>query len=173
MAGKIAKMDLTTLSKQELASLAQSLSQGTYVVDGLWFQAVEQILGTEEAIKLDKQVWSVCAYQEAKRLKNVMSIPEGLAGLVKAFNFHVMFLATDYEVYQPSDEVAIFTVTNCKPQQARIRKGLGEFACKEAGIPCMNGFATGIDPGAKVKCLMCPPDPHPENAWCKWEFTIS
>jgi len=173
MAGKIGKMDLTTLSKQELASLAESLSQGTYVIDGLWFQAVEQRLDLKEAIKMDKQVWSVCAHQEAKRLKKVMSISDGLAGLVKAFNFHVMFLATEYEVYQPSDKVAIFTVTNCKPQRARVRKGRGEFPCKEVGISCMNGFAKSIDPRAKVRCLMCPPDPHPQNAWCKWEFTIS
>jgi len=172
MTGKIEKMDLTSLSKKELAALAESLSQGVFVLNGLWFKGVELKLGLEEAERQDEEVWRVGAHQEAKRLKKVLNIPDGLAGLVKAFNFHVMFLATDFEVYQPSDGVAVFTVTNCKPQQARIRNGLGEHPCKGIGIACMNGFATGIDPRAKVKCLLCPPDPHPDNVWCKWEFTI-
>lgn len=172
MADKIEKMELTCLSKQELASLAQSLSQGTYVLDGLWFLAVEEALGLEQAIKLDKQVWSVCAESEAKRLKKFMSIPNGLAGLAKAFNFHVMFLATEFEISQPSEEVVVFAVTSCKPQLARVRKGLGEFPCKEAGIPCMSSFAKVIAPSAEVRCVICPPDPHPGNIWCQWEFTL-
>ncbi len=27
-------------------------------------------------------------------------------------------------------------------------------------------------PRAAVKCLVCPPDPHPEEFWCKWELTM-
>jgi hypothetical protein len=32
--------------------------------------------------------------------------------------------------------------------------------------------ATVINPAAKVKCLVCPPDEHPEDVWCEWEFEI-
>jgi hypothetical protein len=172
MSNKIGKINLETLSKKELASLARSLSHGTYVVDGLWFQAVERLSGLEEATSLDERVWSIAAAQEGKRIKKFMSIPDGLAGLAKAFNFHVMFLSTEYEVTQPSDDVVVFTVTNCKPQTARIDKGLGENPCKRAGIPCMTAFAQAIDSRAVVKCIVCPPDPHPKDIWCQWEFTL-
>lgn len=170
---KIEKVDLTSLSKRELALLVQSLSQGTYVVDGLWFLAVEETMGLKKAIELDKQVWSVAAGSEGRRIKDLLNIPEGLIGLAKAFNFHVMFLDTEYEVTQPSEGTVVFTVTKCKPQLARIKKGLGEFPCKEVGIPCMTSFGKGIDSRAKVRCVTCPPDPHPENIWCAWEFSLS
>ena len=109
MSNKIGKINLETLSKKELASLARLLSHGTYVVDGLWFQAVERLLGLEKAIALDEQVWSIAGGQEGKRTKEFMNIPSGLAGLVKAFNFFGMFLSTEYEVTQPSDDIVVFS----------------------------------------------------------------
>lgn len=170
--GHVDKLDLMDLSKEELVALIKSFSQGTYVVDGLWFQAVEKLMGTQKAIEMDKEVWSLGGVIEAKRLKRLMDISPNLDGLVKAFNFHLMFQVTDYEVSRPSKDVVVFTVTHCRPQMARIQKGQGEFACKEVGIPCMQGFARGVHPDAQVKCLQCPPDPHTEKEWCKWEFRM-
>jgi len=28
-----------------------------------------------------------------------------------------------------------------------------------------------IDEKVEVRCLMAPPDPHPEDLWCEWEMT--
>lgn len=169
---KIGKFEWMSLSKQELCLLARSAYQSTYIVDGLWFQAVEKLLGTEKAIQLDKEVWSVGGASEAKRLIELTDIPNNLNGLAKALNLHSMYQFTEYEVSSPLENILIFTVTNCRPQNARLRKGLGEFACKEVAIPCMEGFVKGINPRAKAKCLRCPPDPHPEDGWCQWEFTL-
>ena len=172
MSQKVGKIDLMSLSKKELVGMIESFCHSTYAVDGLWFQAVEKLLDTQKAIDMDKEVWSKAGFGEAIRLKKLTKITEDLNGLAKAFNLHSMFQVTEYEVSLPSDDVLIFTVTNCKPQNARIMKGLGEFACKDVGIPCMEGFAKGINPRSKVKCLTCPPDPHPGDRWCQWEFTI-
>ena len=165
-------MDLTSLTKQELVAMIESFCHSTYAVDGLWFQAVEKLLDTATAIKMDKEVWSKAGFGEALRLKKLTEIKDDLDGLAKAFNLHSMFQVTEYEVSRRSDEILIFTVTNCKMQKARIKKGLGEFACKDVGIPCMEGFSKGVNPNSKVKCVTCPPDKHPDDVWCKWEFTI-
>lgn len=172
MANRVGKMDLMSLTKKELVGMIESFCHSTYAVDGLWFQAVEKLLSTQKAIDMDKEVWSKAGFGEAIRLKKLTEIKDDLDGLSKAFNLHSMFQVTEYEVSRPSDDVLVFTVTNCKPQNARIKKGQGEFACKEVGIPCMEGFAKGINPNSKVKCISCPPDPHPEDEWCKWEFSI-
>ncbi len=33
-------------------------------------------------------------------------------------------------------------------------------------------FAKTIDPMIKTRCVFCPPDDHPEDAYCRWEFTL-
>ena len=50
-------------------------------IDGLWFQAVEQVYGMDAALAIDRQVWSQFAVIEARRIKEWLSLPEkGRAG---------------------------------------------------------------------------------------------
>jgi len=32
--------------------------------------------------------------------------------------------------------------------------------------------AREINPRFKARCLKCPPDPHPKEYWCSWEFYL-
>jgi hypothetical protein len=34
------------------------------------------------------------------------------------------------------------------------------------------GFARTIDPRIVSRCVCCPPDAHPPEHWCAWEFSI-
>jgi hypothetical protein len=33
-------------------------------------------------------------------------------------------------------------------------------------------FARTIDPRFQTRCIACPPDPHPDEYWCAWEFKL-
>jgi hypothetical protein len=44
--------------------------------------------------------------------------------------------------------------------------------CKEVGIVEYSEFARAIDPRIETPCVACPPDPHPDEYWCAWEFSI-
>jgi len=50
---------------------------------------------------------------------------------------------------------------------------LTDFPCKTVGIIEYSGFAKTIDPRIQTKCLVCPPDPHPYDVWCAWEFVVN
>jgi hypothetical protein len=63
-------------------------------------------------------------------------------------------------------------MNDCRVQSARKRKGLSDFPCKQVGLREYSLFAKTIDPRIKTKCIACPPDEHPENYWCAWEFTL-
>jgi len=54
------------LSRRVLSDAAKNW----LAMDGLWFQAVEQVYGMDAAVAMDRQVWSQFAVIEARRIRN-------------------------------------------------------------------------------------------------------
>lgn len=169
------KVDLLDLPKETLAKIIGMYGGNSLTVDGLWFTKVEEEFGLDKAIEIDTKVWGEYGTIEAKRIMKTLGIKEkSIPALVKALNFQVWVRATgmEYEFQQVGKDKVVFNVTDCRPQKARIRKGLGEFPCKPVGIALFEEFARVIDHRFKLRCLVCPPDPHPQDLWCSWEFTL-
>jgi hypothetical protein len=142
--------------------------------DGLWFQAVENAYGLETAIKLDTEAWSKFSPIEAKRiLERLGKEPGGGLGLlVEALDQRLYAFINKQRVVEKTDHKLIFEMTGCRVQDARHRKGLAPFPCKEVGIVEYSTFAKTIDPRIETRCLRCPPDSYNGEYWCRWEFTI-
>jgi hypothetical protein len=66
----------------------------------------------------------------------------------------------------------VFKMNECRVQSARKRKGLADYPCKSAGVVEYTYFARSIDDRIQTECIGCPPDPHPEEWYCAWRFTL-
>ncbi|MBM3296029.1 MAG: hypothetical protein FJY83_00335 [Candidatus Aminicenantes bacterium] len=162
------------LSSAELKHWLRDAALNWLAHDGLWFRAVEEALGLEKAIALDKKAWESFTVIEAKRIMKRLSIPPGggIPSLVRALEGRLYALINVQEVSEADERRCVFRMKACRVQEARRKQGLADFPCKEVGIVEYSGFARTIDPRIETRCLHCPPDPHPQDSYCAWEFIL-
>ena len=162
------------LNKEELLGLLADAAKNWLAHDGLWFQAVEQKFGMKDAIELDGQAWQQFTQIEAKRIMRRLNIQPGggIPSLIQALKFRLYAYINKQAIVESSDNHCIFRMENCRVQEARKRKNLSDFPCKPVGILEYTYFAKTIDPRIETRCITCPPDPHPEEYYCAWEFRI-
>ena len=165
--------DIEKLPKEKLLELTKNFAKNWLAHDGLWFQAVERAHGLDHAIKLDAEAWSRFSPIEARRIKELLGLPEqgGLEALRTALDYRLYaVLNKQHSILE--DGLLRFYMQDCRVQSARKRRGLPDFPCKPVGVVEYSTFAAEIDPRIKTRCIACPPDEHPEEYYCGWEFWI-
>lgn len=161
-------------SRTQLEGMLQDAALNWLAHDGLWFLAVEDKYGLDAAVELDTKAWEGFTGIEAKRIMKRHHIPAGggIPALAKTLRKRLYSFINCQEIAEQSETRLVFRMNECRVQSTRERKGLPDFPCKSVGIVEFNGFAKTIDPHIKTRCISCPPDAHPEEWYCSWEFTL-
>ncbi|MDQ7032155.1 MAG: DUF6125 family protein [Desulfonauticus sp.] len=165
---------LTKMPMERLLDFFFLQIRNLWRVDGLYFLGIEEKFGTDAATEIDAGVWEIMAKIEAKSLQKMFQVGESpdIATIIELLRKSSWALDQPFKKVEISDTRAILRIDKCRTQEARLKKELGEFPCKKVRFNYLKNFAKTLNPKVKVNCLVCPPDKHPKNLWCKWEFSI-
>jgi len=165
---------LRTLDKETLVRLLMDDAKNWLAHDGLWFQAVEAVHGMDAAIAADRAAWERFTVVEAGRIMQRLGLEPGggIPALCECLSHRLYARLNTQQVVEQSETRALFVMRDCRVQAARKRKGLPDFPCKSVGLVEYAEFARAVDPRITTRCVSCPPDAHPDDRYCAWEFTL-
>jgi hypothetical protein len=107
-------IELTDLLKKEY------FKRSYQAADGLWFMKVEEKYGFEAALQLDESVWTVLPKIQARTMKAMAGLDEGLDGLYEGLTARLDLEGFDFRCQRTEEGFEVF-VSRC-PWQDLIEK---------------------------------------------------
>jgi hypothetical protein len=162
-------MDFT---REELQEYVEFMLNQLRKADGFWFIGVEKTFGYDAAIKINEEVWHKMGRLMTREIKERFSIHEkGLAGFAKVLRYSPWATISGFHIEATEREVLV-AVAHCRSQEARIKKGVGEYDCRDMHFGEFRSITEEVDENINIECLFAPPDPHPPGTFCTWRFTM-
>lgn len=164
---------IENIPREKLADFIFMHLRDMWAVDGLYFLGIEERWGTEAATEIDRFVWEVMGKIEARRIKKLFDINgSDIKSVMTALQYSGWALDLEDKEIIVEKRKALVRNIRCRVQNTRIKKGLPEFGCKPVRWGFLKTFAKEFNPKITVKCNICPPDKHPDDLWCEWEFSL-
>jgi len=164
---------LAQLSKERLIDYIEMLSENFFTLQDHYIGRLEEKYGHEVAEEFDSEVFgraSEIAVYRFKKFFNLGDDMETLAFYYEICPYGIHVGGIEFPVR--TEKKLIRRVPACASQLKRLKKGKGEFPCKEATLGVNTKIAKAVNPKIKITHVMAPPDPHPDDSHCEIVFEM-
>ena len=162
-------------SKELLLEALRAYAQYNRKVDALWYLAVKERLGAEEASILNTQVIENSSTYQIEIIRKVFKIQENdVAGFVKFLQtWPWSWIVTKKFEFKSSNHV-IYTITHCPILEGMEKDGEGreQYVCHEDHVRGVRRQASLFNPKIKVEPLKLPPRNSKNEIACQWELRL-
>ena len=114
-------------------------------VDGLWFMKVEELFGFEEALEIDRRVWSIFPKIQARTLRSMLGAEKGIEGLAQclAAKHSVEGFGFEVEIGEDgSGSSLIMIVSKCPWHGLLVKSGRMALSERVGTIICNAEYST-------------------------------
>ena len=130
-------------------------------VDGLWCMKVEEKYGFETALEVDNAVWKVFPKIQARKLKELMKLGNGIEALRECFTTKLTLEGHSYKVENVDDQGGFqITIDRCPWHNVIVDAGREELSAKVGSTICPTEYSVwasefGDDIRWKQQCCLC------------------
>ena len=114
---------------------AEYFARSFLAADGLWFLKAEERHGFEDALAIDEEVWKVLPKIQARMIKSMKGIENGLEGLCRALS-HRLSLQKFVFKLEVDEESLRATVDFCPWQDLLVQSGRTHIAPRVGKVIC-------------------------------------
>ncbi|MFC1944798.1 DUF6125 family protein [Chloroflexota bacterium] len=162
-------------SKEVLVKALKAFGEFTHKLDGIWYLAVQELMGNEKALACDMKVWERVLALRNEITARVFGI-EGtdITAAMKVQQLHPLANVFDFELDIEDNNRAVITVTGCPSLVSLEREGEGREReiCHMVEPNVFRHHAHFFDPKIEVRPLKQPPRNSPDEICCQWEFKL-
>lgn len=114
--------------------------------DGLWFMKVEEVRGFEEALEVDRRVWSVLPKIQARTLMGILGAGKGVEGLGRCLAAKHSAEGFDFEGRLAEEETGsrglLLTISKCPWHELLLKSGREGISERVGTTICNAEYAT-------------------------------
>jgi len=121
--------------------ISQFLHRSYGAVDGLWFMKVEEKYGFDVALEIDREVWKVLPKIQARMLKDMLNLGNGLENLAKSLEGRFDIDGFGFEVEKETNNVLKITVSYCPWHALMEKSGREKYSGQVGDVVCVADYA--------------------------------
>lgn len=138
-------------------------------VDGLWFMKVEEKIGFDSALDVDREVWKVVPKIQARMIKSMLKLNNGAGSLFKGLTTKLELEGFKFKAEKNKDGFRI-AITDCPWHNLMIKSGKEELSGIVGATICSTEYQVwvsefGEDMHFKLESQKCK-----ESKYCTLDF---